>query len=248
MGSSGVWRDVLPNVPRPTLSRDEPPFALVEHRPVPRNMKISQDIIRKFGYTPGCVKCRKLSRNEYSHPSLAHSQDCRTRIEAASRTDPVYRDRAERGEQRKMEFYAKGVERIDHSRRSSLEPSVIPGTTSGETEILRSDPEVEDHSSVRDVKRARGEPEQDLSGEIPIPSADETLVDHSRDPCVAIRCDSFKFDFNSDLSWSKRAHSESSTLPNSPCVSSGSGVKRAHGDSIVNDDDEQPGTRARLSA
>ena len=36
-------------------------------------------------------------------------------------------------------------------------------------------------------------------------------------------------------------------LPNSPGVSSGSGVKRAHGDSIVNDDDEQPGTRARLS-
>ena len=34
----------------------------------------------------------------------------------------------------------------------------------------------EDHSSARDVMRARGEPEQDLSGEIPIPSADETLT------------------------------------------------------------------------
>ena len=53
------------------LSRDEPPFVPVE-RPMPRNMK--------------------LSRNECSHPGLAHSQDCRTRIEAASRTDPVYRD------------------------------------------------------------------------------------------------------------------------------------------------------------
>ena len=77
------------------LSRDEPPLLPVEERPVPRNMNISQDIMRKFGYTPGCAKCRKLSRNEYSHPSLAHSQECRTRIEAASRTDPVYRDRAE---------------------------------------------------------------------------------------------------------------------------------------------------------
>ena len=37
-------------------------------------------------------------------------------------------------------------------------------------------------------------------------------------------------------------------LPNSPGVSSGSGVKRAHGDTVVNDDDEQPGTRARISA
>ena len=42
----------------------------------------------------------------------------------------------------------------------------------------------------------------------------------------------------------KRTYSESTALPNSPGVSSGSGVKRAHGESIVNDDEEQPGTRA----
>ena len=33
------------------------------------------------------------------------------------------------------------------------------------------------------AKRARGEPEQDLSGEIPIPSADETLT-HPEIPAV----------------------------------------------------------------
>ena len=64
--SSGVLRDVLPDVPRPKLSRDEPPFSPDEERPVPRNMKITQDIIKKFGDTTGCAKCRKLSRNEYS--------------------------------------------------------------------------------------------------------------------------------------------------------------------------------------
>ena len=36
--------------------------------------------------------------------------------------------------------------------------------------------EGEDHSIARDVKRARGELEQGMSGEIPIPSADETLT------------------------------------------------------------------------
>ena len=36
--------------------------------------------------------------------------------------------------------------------------------------------EVEDRSSVPEAKRAREEPTQDLSGEIPIPSADETLT------------------------------------------------------------------------
>ena len=42
--------------------------------------------------------------------------------------------------------------------------------------------------------------------------------------------------------------SKSTALPDSPGVSSGSGVKRAHGKSIVTHDDEQPGTRARISA
>ena len=46
----------------------------------------------------------------------------------------------------------------------------------------------------------------------------------------------------------KRTYSESTALPSSPGVSSGSGVKRAHGESIVNDDEEQPGTRDRMSA
>ena len=122
--------DVLPDVPRPILSRDDPTFVLDEERPVPRNMKIStHDIFKKFGYTPGCAKCRKLSRNECSHPSLAQSQEFRSWIETASKADPVYRDRVERAEQRKMDFYAKEVERSDHSRRASLEPEVVPGAS-----------------------------------------------------------------------------------------------------------------------
>ena len=85
------------------------------------NMKISKDILQKFGYTPGYAKCRKLSRNDYSHPGLAHSQDCRIRIEAASGLTPciviVLCVR-----QRKMDVYAKEVERTDHPRRASVEP------------------------------------------------------------------------------------------------------------------------------
>ena len=46
----------------------------------------------------------------------------------------------------------------------------------------------------------------------------------------------------------KRTYGETAMLPNSPGVSSGCGVKRAHGDTIVNDDDEQPGTRAWIAA
>ena len=96
----------------------------------------------------GNAKCKKLSRNEYSHPSLAHSQDCRITIEAAGKTDPTYRDREERAEQQKMDFHAKEVEQMDHARRASLEPSVVPRPPAAETEV-------EDRSSVREGERAR---------------------------------------------------------------------------------------------
>ena len=78
----------------------------------------------------------------------------------------MYRDRPERAELRNMNFYATEVERIDHPRRASLEPSVVPGSPTGETDIPRSDPEGEDHSTAPDAKQARSDPVQDLSGEI----------------------------------------------------------------------------------
>ena len=151
MGPSRVFEDVLPDVPRPVLSRDK---LIVPDKecPVPRNMKITQHIIKRIGYTPGCAKCRTLSRSQYSHPSLAHSQDCRVRIERASKSDPVYRDRVERAEQRKMDFSAKEVERSDRSRRVTMEPEVVPGTPAGETDTA-------DHSGGREVKLPRGVPQ-----------------------------------------------------------------------------------------
>ena len=156
----------------------------------------------------------------------------------------MYRDRPAGAEQRKMHFYAKEVERIDHSRRASLEPSVVPGPPTGETEFPRSDPEGEDHSSARDAKRARGEPEQDFSGEILIPIADETLT-HPEIPAVPSgstpsSSTSIPISPGATSSGVKRTYSESTALPNSSGVSSGSGVKRAHGESIVTDEEEQP--------
>ena len=78
----------------------------------------------------------------------------------------MYHDRAERAEQRKMDFYAREVERIKNPRRASLEPSAVPGPPTEE----------KGGEGARDVKRPRGEPVQDLSGETLVPSADETLT------------------------------------------------------------------------
>ena len=107
------------------------------------NMKFSQDILKMFGYTPGCAKCRKLSRNEYSHPGLAHSQDCRT-IERWNGARLIIQE----------EPHWNRVSCLDHKlKRQKLKIIRVLGMSSG-----------------------LWEPEQDLSGEIPIPSADETLT------------------------------------------------------------------------
>ena len=188
-----------PDVPRPILSRDDPSVEPDEERPVPRNMKITQDILKKFGYTPGCAKCRKLSRNGYSHPGLHIHKIVASELRQQAVTDLVHRDRVERAEQRKMDFYAKEVERIDHARGAHWN-RVTYVDHQLEREIPRSDPEGLESFKVFGIPNGLVESQnQDLSGEIPVPSADETLT-HQETPCCAIRFDSSKFDFNSDLS------------------------------------------------
>ena len=92
MGPSGVLRDVLPDVPRPILTRDEAPFSPVEEHPVPEHKiftRHSQEVrtharLRKM---QEIVSQRIFPSTPGTFSGLSY------RIEAASRTDPVYRER-----------------------------------------------------------------------------------------------------------------------------------------------------------
>ena len=142
-----------------------------------------------------------------------------------------------------MDFYAREVEQMDHARRASLEPNGVPRPPAAETEV-------EDHSSVREAKRAR-----ELSGEMPIPSADETMTNPEISavasgviPSISIPVQiSPGASSSSGVKGVKRACNESAVSPNPSIVSSGSWLKRAHEKSPANDDEEQPRTRARIS-
>ena len=107
--------------------------------------------------------------------------------------------------------------------------------------------------------------------EIPIPSADETLINPEIPavPSGVVPTSSIPIQTSLEASSSsgvKRSFSESTALPNLPrvtsgsvvkraccdstvlpIVSSGSGLKRAHKKSTANDDEEQPETRAQIS-
>ena len=157
---SGVLRDVLP---RPVLSWDEPHSCLLKNASATEHENLER-------HSPEVrIHARLCKMKETVAQRIFPSRLGRGRTEAASRTDPVYRDRAERAEQRKMDF--------------SLEPSIVPEPPTEEKEG-------EDQPSARDTKRARGEPEQDFSSEIPIPSADETLT-----PPVPVRLHQVRLQF-----------------------------------------------------
>ena len=154
---------------------------------------------------------------------------------------------------------------MDRARKALLQPSTV-----SRPEMARTD--LGDRSSVREAKRAREEPAQALSGEIPIPSAGETLtipIPASSDVIPANSGPGQIFQEASSSSGVKRPHNESTTTPNlpgvmsdsdakrvcsegtaqpnSPDVSTGSSVKRVHEKSSANDEDEQPVSRSRIS-
>ena len=121
--------------------------------------------------------------------------------------------------------------KMNHAMRASVEPSVVLGPPDVETEV-------EDRSSVREARRAREEPAQYLSGEIPIPSADETLTNPEIPavPFGVIPSSLIPVQISPGASSSsgvKRTYSESTALPNLPGVTSGSGVKRACSERIA---------------
>ena len=225
---SGVLRDVFPDFPRPTLTRDEPPFQPVEERPAARIMKISQEIAKEFGCNRGCVKCRMWSRNVTQVWHTLRSVEAKLRRSAAQ-TLCISIEPSEQNSQRWNSLHERLSEM--NMRVDSAAPSVAPGPTSINAGDTCSGPEGEEDASAQDATRARGEPVQDLSVEIPIPSADETAA-------------------TSGVTAST-PDSNPSGLPSvsvSPGVSSSISVKRGHSESAMNYYYEQPATRARLSA
>ena len=131
---SGVLRDVLLDVPRPILSRDEPPFLPVEERPVPRNMKIAQDIPKKFGYTPGCAKCWIFFRAMNVHIQAWHTRrivEPGSRQQAGRQTLCIVIEPSEQNSERWISTQRKWNGLI-MKRRASFEPSVVPEPPTGE--------------------------------------------------------------------------------------------------------------------
>ena len=73
---------------------------------LPRRVFITQQVVRKFGPTPGCRKCRGAMAGDKAYQFVNHSEDCRRRMEALMKEDDAFRLQVENAERRQTEGLA----------------------------------------------------------------------------------------------------------------------------------------------
>jgi len=101
--------DVLPDVPRAVEVHTEEP----EEDAKVRGMKILPKHLVKVGYTKGCRKCAALRSGQRINVSLAHSSQCRTRIEEELKLDEELKGDVERAVKRKDEYISRKIEKSE---------------------------------------------------------------------------------------------------------------------------------------
>ena len=82
--------------------------------PMPRNMKITSDLLDKHGYTDTCSKCGAMIKGRVL--LQAHDATCRKRIETSVKEDVKYKDRYEASKRRLDEATANEGERLMEKR------------------------------------------------------------------------------------------------------------------------------------
>ena len=155
--------DHLPVIPelRPVDSKDTSS----------RGLQLKEKHFKKIGYTNGCIKCRKMQRNEKS--TDGHSPDCRKRALRLLRDCEEFKDEVERAEVRLQEAVAREIERTvsmnaeprvespDDSRASapSSHEELDPSSHDCRNPSVETTAPQEEGSTVSAQRRSRGSDE-----------------------------------------------------------------------------------------
>ena len=99
--------------------------------PVPRRTPVSRALLERFGFTKGCMKCRDIESGDNSRPALAHSQECRMRIEAAMADDRDLSRRLDQHQGRALEYMTRRSERGVPHFGEIVQEELQPGPASG---------------------------------------------------------------------------------------------------------------------
>ena len=91
--------------PAPMGEVTQPPQAM---EPVPRSLRITEELLQRFNYTNGCPKCEAMKRD--------HSNACRQRVESEAKQDDILSKKLAEAEERKNQFLARQIQASDQSR------------------------------------------------------------------------------------------------------------------------------------
>ena len=165
----------------PARLRPEEPVEIDEPF-VPRNMKITKAIINKFGYPRRCPRCRALTQGEAS-TTLAHSRECRERIEQQIRSDSELKQRLEAAEERKTRYLAGEVERIAQASPVGSEEMGTKRRRTVDQADTHVEPDINADEMMEDV------------GELPVPSSSPSSSSSSSETQSTIHTPSWSDSF-----------------------------------------------------
>ena len=125
-----------------------------------RGLPLQERHFRAIGYTDGCMKCRKMQRNERS--TDGHSPACRERALRLLRESEEFKPEVERAERRIQEALAREIER-------TLEMEPAGASESNEAAQEVEEPAVQQHGfrNPENNERTGGEDHQKTPEEAP---------------------------------------------------------------------------------
>ena len=86
---------------------------------------ITNDVVQKFGPTNDCKKCRAVMEDDRNCRFVAHSSECRARMEVLTKEDDSFRRRVEEAGNRKTRNIAEKIEKnIEKDEEAKREKEV----------------------------------------------------------------------------------------------------------------------------
>ena len=122
--------------------------------PIPRGFRITERMLKKFGYTEGCPHCRALERGD-NRGTSHHSKACRTRLEELIADDAEFGDAILGADQRANEYLARRVEESAQGQEAAPSGSLGRGTRTEGEMAAKGDRFMEEHANADDATAKR---------------------------------------------------------------------------------------------
>ena len=87
----------------------------------PRAVRITREMVMKFGGTKGCMKCRAFTTGEGGYENYGHNPECRRRIEELMKTDKEFQEQLEKADNRRMKHIADRMAKQDKEEKEALQ-------------------------------------------------------------------------------------------------------------------------------